>query len=89
MISWDESKRRANLRKHGIDLAQLETVFDLPMITVEDERDSYGEVRLQSLGLWNNRVVFLVWTPRDDDTAHLISCRYANRKETQSYYAIL
>lgn len=89
MISWDESKRRANLRKHGIDFAQLETVFDLPMITAEDERDSYGEVRLQSLGLWNNRVVFLVWTPRDDDTAHLISRRYANRKETQSYSAIL
>ena len=89
MISWDESKRRANLRKHGIDFAQIETVFDLPMITVEDERDNYGEVRLQSLGLWNNRVVFLAWTPRDDDTAHLISCRYANRKETQSYSAIL
>ena len=30
MITWDEPKRRENLRKHGIDLALLEDVFDAP-----------------------------------------------------------
>ena len=43
MITWDEPKRRANLRKHRIDLAELESVFDFPMITVEDDREQYGE----------------------------------------------
>jgi uncharacterized protein len=38
MISWDEAKRRENLRKHRIDLAELEPVFDAPMVTVEDNR---------------------------------------------------
>lgn len=86
MILWHENKRQINLRKHGIDLAALESVFDQPMLTVEDQSHHYGELRLQSLGLWQSKVVFLVWTERDDH-AHLISCRYANRQETQAYFA--
>lgn len=35
------------------------------------------------------RVVFLVWTPRGDDAAHLISCRYADRKETDDFFSSL
>jgi uncharacterized protein len=49
MITWDEPKRKINLKKHGIDLAELESAFDFPMITVEDDREVYGELRLQSL----------------------------------------
>ncbi|MBC5766528.1 BrnT family toxin [Ramlibacter albus] len=89
MITWDEPKRRANLGKHGIDLAELEQVFDLPMVTVDDDSEDYGELRLQSLGMLRDRVVFLVWTPRGDDTAHLISCRYADRQETDEYFQAL
>lgn len=88
MITWDEAKRQANLRKHKIDLAVLEPVFDLPMVTVEDARESYGEIRLQSLGMWQGRVVFLVWTPRDE-FAHLISCRHADRQEADAYFNAL
>ena len=54
MITWDDPKRRENLRKHKIDLAELEPVFDYPMVTVEDSRESYGELRLQSLGMWQS-----------------------------------
>ena len=89
MITWDEAKRRENIKKHGLDLADLETVFDQPMISVEDDRQSYGELRVQSLGMWQWRVVFLVWTPRGDETAHIISCRYADRKETDAYFEAL
>jgi uncharacterized DUF497 family protein len=86
MITWDEPKRRTNLRKHGIDLSELESCFDLPMITGEDDSREYGELRLQSLAMYSGRVVFLVWTPRGDDNAHLISCRYADRQETNQYF---
>jgi uncharacterized DUF497 family protein len=89
MITWDEAKRLENIKKHGLDLAALETVFDQPMISVEDARQSYGELRVQSLGMWQGRVVFLVWTPRGDETAHIISCRYADRKETDAYFETL
>ena len=43
MISWDEPKRKINLKKHNIDLAELESAFDFPMLTVEDDREDYGE----------------------------------------------
>ena len=85
MISWDEPKRPSNIRRHGIDLAELESAFDAPMITVEDAREDYGELRLQSLAIWRGRVVFLVWTERDD-AAHLISCRYADRSQTEDFF---
>ena len=61
MIAWDEPKRRENLRKHGIDLADCEVIFDAPLATTEDDREAYGEQRLQSLGLFYGMVVFLVW----------------------------
>jgi uncharacterized DUF497 family protein len=86
MVTWEETKRRLNLRKHKIDLAELGPVFDNPMVTVEDAREGYGELRLQSLGMWQGRVIFLVWTPRGESTAHLISCRYADRKEADDFF---
>ncbi len=86
MITWDETKRRKNIREHGVDLAELEPVFDRHTVTVEDDSETYGELRLQTLGMWRGRVVFLVWTPRGDDISHLISCRYANRKQTDDSF---
>ena len=59
------------------------------MISVEDDRERYGELRLQSLGMWQGRVIFLVWTLRSDDAAHLIFCRYADRKDTNDYFSSL
>jgi uncharacterized DUF497 family protein len=85
MIRWDEPKRKADLKKHGIDLADLESAFDFPMVTVEDDRAAYGELRLQSLAMWRGRVIFLVWTERQN-AAHPISCRYADRSQTQDYF---
>ena len=51
MVTYDETKRQANMRKHdNIDLALCERIFDSPMLTQEDSRDAYGEQRLKSLG---------------------------------------
>ncbi len=88
MITWDESKRKINLKKHKIDLAELESAFDFPMVTVEDDREAYGELRFQSLAMWRGRIIFLVWTERQD-AAHLISCRYANRSQIEDYFESL
>ncbi|HQU78097.1 MAG TPA: BrnT family toxin [Azonexus sp.] len=85
MITWDEGKRKANLKAHGIDFARLDCLFDAPMVTVEDEREQYGEQRLQSLAWFYDRVVFLVWTERDNG-ARLISCRYGDKHETRAYF---
>ncbi len=42
------------------------------MVTKEDDRDTYGEQRLQNLGSVHGVIVFMVWVDRDD-IAHLIS----------------
>ncbi len=89
MITWHEAKRIENIKRHdGIDFADLESVFDAPMLTVEDTRQDYGESRLQSLGWYRGRVVFLVWTERGEE-AHLISCRYGDKYETRRYFKSL
>ena len=88
MITWDESKRRLNLKRHKIDIAEVESAFDSPMITDEDDREAYGELRLQSLAFWRDRVVFIVWTDRDQGP-HIISCRYAERSEIKDYFSLL
>ena len=67
-MSYDSAKRKLNLRKHGIDLAKCDVVFDEPMLTREDDREAYGEQRLVSLGWLNSRVVVLVWT--DEKMSH-------------------
>jgi uncharacterized DUF497 family protein len=53
-MSYDPAKRKLNLRKHGIDLAGCDGVFDEPMLTREDDRETYGEQRLISLGWLNS-----------------------------------
>ncbi|MDS4071243.1 MAG: BrnT family toxin [Candidatus Competibacter sp.] len=85
MVTWDEPKRRGNLRKHGIDLADCEVIFDAPPATEEDDRVAYGERRLQSLGLFYGVVVLLVWVDRPA-ASHLISVRKAKRHEERRYW---
>lgn len=84
-MAYDPAKRRKNRRKHEIDLAECEAVFDGPMLTREDTREQYGEERLVSLGWLKDRVVVLVWTDREDGP-RLISCREANSHEQEAYF---
>jgi hypothetical protein len=53
MNTWDEPKRRTNLKDHGIDFADLEGFFDGDLLTREDKREAYGEERYQSIGVFN------------------------------------
>ena len=59
---WDEAKRLTNLRKHGIDFADVPAVFDGDILTVEDERLDYGEQRFVTFGLLTWRVIAVVHT---------------------------
>ena len=67
MFVRDESKRKANLAKHGIDFEDAPRIFDGPMLTAEDSRDAYGERRFIALGLLEGVVVSVVYVERDED----------------------
>lgn len=85
MVTYDETKREANIRNHGFDFVGSEAIFAGFTITREDGSNAYGELRLQTLGLWNGVVVFVVHTPRSDDD-HVISIRKAEKHEERIYW---
>lgn len=83
-FEWDEAKRRANYRKHGLDFRDAEKVFQGMTLTAEDKRQDYGEKRLISLGRLEDIVVVVVYTERSEKV-RLISMRRANQKERRAY----
>ena len=85
MITYDETKRKLNLLNHKLDFIGAEAIFEGFTITREDGRDAYGELRLQTLGLWNGVVVFVVHTPRLGKD-HIISIRKAEKHEERIYW---
>ena len=88
MMTWDEAKRQENLRKQEIDFAGGEAVFDHPVVAWEDDREGYGEQRINVLGFLNGDLVHLTYTERGDDL-HAISLRRAEKHEIRRYRAAL
>ena len=83
-VIFDPEKRRLNLEQRGLDFADADKVFDGPHLTIEDDRIDYGEVRYLTVGMLEQRMVVLVWTPRGQDL-RIISMRKANDREQRAY----
>ena len=84
VITWDEAKRRANLRKHGLDFLDTEQVFHGVTYTYEDDRFTHEEQRFVPLGLLRELVVSLVHT-EEGNHIHVISMRKATKRERKIY----
>ncbi|MBX3268190.1 MAG: BrnT family toxin [Acidobacteria bacterium] len=84
-FAWDENKRKANLRNHGIDFVGIEELFEGETVTILDDRFDYGEQRFVTFGTIEGRVVAVAHT-ETDDTIRVISVRKATRNEETSYY---
>jgi len=83
-IEFDGTKRAETIKTRGLDMARAEEVFAGATLTVEDDRQDYGEVRCITIGFLDEAMVVLVWTRRDD--AHrIISMRRANERERRLY----
>jgi uncharacterized DUF497 family protein len=83
MFTWDEAKRRTNLRKHGIDFVDAPRIFTF---TAEDDREAYGERRFLTLGLLEDQVVSVTHTERCDEV-RIISARKATKYEARFYFS--
>jgi uncharacterized protein len=86
--AWDEAKRVANLQKHGIDFRDARAIFEGHTVTIEDDRQGYGEQRFVTFGLLEGTLVAVVHTDRDD-VIRIISIRKAARNEEKIYFAAL
>jgi uncharacterized DUF497 family protein len=84
-IDYDPAKRASNLKKHGLDFEDCPQVFAGPIVEGPDERRDYGEPRVVTLGLLNERVVIVVWTPRNG-TRRIFSMRKANDGEKARFW---
>lgn len=84
MITWDEKKRQRNIRERGFDFADAEAIFEGPVMTEEDRRVAYNELRINLIGILRGVVVFMTYTERDDNL-HIISLRQATRYETRKF----
>jgi uncharacterized protein len=79
-FSWDERKRRLNLKEHGLDFVDASRVFEGPTFTFEDDRFAYDDQRFVTLGFLAGMVVSLVHT-ESSSRIHVISFRKATRNE--------
>ncbi len=87
MTTWDETKRRKNIKNHGLDFTGCEAIWDKLTITREDVRRAYGEKRLVTFGLLEGDVVVLVYAERRTGP-HIISLRKAEKHETRYYFEV-
>ena len=83
--TFDPNKDAANVKKHGVSLAEGDGVLSDPLaVTIEDD-SAEGEQRFVTMGanVFGSLLV-VVWTPRDDNV-RIISVRKPTRKERRAY----
>ena len=83
-ITFDRAKRDATLNARGLDFAEADKVFRARQFTRRDDRHDYDEDRFITVGLLGNRLVVVVWTPRDD-SRRVISMRDADVRERKLF----
>ncbi|MCP4751993.1 MAG: BrnT family toxin [Proteobacteria bacterium] len=84
IFEWDKNKATANLKKHGIDFADVTLVlYDQNAVTIEDP--SYDEERFITVGMDGyGRILVVVYTYRED-SIRIVSARKANNHESKQY----
>ena len=87
-IDYDEEKRQSTLTNRGLDFARAREVFDGTEFTWEDDRFDYPEVRHNTFGMLDSRLVSITWTIRRGKR-RIISMRKANDREQARYRRIL
>jgi uncharacterized DUF497 family protein len=85
-FEWDETKRKSNIKKHGIDFIDAPMIFSDYTLTIEDDRYDYGEERFDTLGILDGRVVVVVHT-ESEDLIRIISIRKATKNEEKEYFS--
>jgi uncharacterized DUF497 family protein len=87
-FDWDDGNR-AKCQKHGVSPAEVEALFERPLLIVPDAAHSRTEERLRAIGKTaRGRSVFVVYTMRERGGKRLIrpiTARYMHRNEVMSY----
>ncbi len=79
-IEFDPRKRDMTLTERGLDFARASEVFAGPVFQYPDLRANYGEDRMITVGMLDERMVIVVWVQRGH-ARRIISMRKANERE--------
>ncbi|HEY5214878.1 MAG TPA: BrnT family toxin [Acidobacteriaceae bacterium] len=83
-ITFDPKKDAINKKQHGISLARAEEI-DFEWATfVVDDREDYGELRMQAIGFLGARLYSLIFV-EDGANVRAISLRKATKDEQNRY----
>lgn len=85
-FEWEDTKRKSNIKKHGIDFINAPMIFAGYTLTIEDDRYNYGEERFVTFGILDGRVVVVVHT-ETEDSIRIISIRKATKYEEKAYFS--
>jgi uncharacterized DUF497 family protein len=85
MFEWDDPKSLANIAKHGVSFQLARRIFDGLVLTVQDDREDYGEVRRISIGVVDDIAVLTVAHTDRRGKIQIISARPASRRERRRY----
>jgi len=84
-FEWDETKAKLNLEKHGISFELGTEIFSDPqLLSFEDDRKDYGEIREVAIGEIKGVILYVVFTVRGEQI-RIISTRKANKEEREAY----
>ena len=84
-FEWNQARNESNIRKHGIDFADVAEMFNHPILTLQDIRRDYGEDRWIAIGRLKSLICVVNYTERPGDVLRIISARKATRYERQRY----
>lgn len=87
-FEWDDTKNKANIRKHGLDFQDAWEIFEKAFLRNIDEREEYGEVRYIGIGFLRDLIVVIIFTIRGD-TIRVISLRKARKDERERFKQII
>lgn len=80
-LIFDESKRRSNIAKHGLDFGRIEEEFFLTSVVVSTKAGRY-----MAIGDFEGRIIVaVVFAPLGTEAVSIISMRPASRKERRIY----
>ncbi|MBD8900469.1 BrnT family toxin [Rhodanobacter sp. DHG33] len=87
-IEFDDAKRQPILMERGLDFADAGQVFADHAISAPNDRKDYGELRIITVGMAEDRRVVPVCTSRGE-VRRIIGIRYAHEGEAQKFSCLM
>ncbi|MDP4023117.1 BrnT family toxin [Methylobacterium sp. NEAU 140] len=85
-FDWDPGKEGRVLAERGFGFGTAALIFRDRVVTWQDTRRDYGELRMIAVGRTDGRFYTLVYTDRGD-TRWIITAWPSNRKERARWHA--